>query len=156
MTKTQDILITIGIIAVLVIISFFVGRCSHQPVETIKYITKIKDSVQVVAQDPIIIKSPGRIMYKDRDRLVFVPRFQDTCRPFTIVLDTILKKDTLNLRYEYPANNISLFLKQKPDSIIIRTITLQTDPVIIKRAWYLDAGLSLGSAVLGYGIGRIK
>ena len=160
MNDTKIYIIAIIITIALGLGGFLFGRYTTKPEVVVKYITKIDSTFVVMPAETLTVTAKGKIQYQDRDKFIFVDRFIDTCKPFTARLDTIVKKDTLSLAYQYPNNIFNIILKQKPDSVLTRTITISSDPIEIKRPLYIDVLSHTGSFVLGgfigYAIGRIR
>ena len=160
MNDTKIYIIAILVTIALALGGFLFGRYTTKPEVVIKYITKIDSTFVVMPAETLTVTGKGKIQYQDRDKFIFVDRFIDTCKPFISKLDTIVKKDTLSLAYNYPNNVFSIILKQKPDSVLTRTITINSDPVEIKRPLFIDVLSHSGSFIIGgligYGIGRIR
>jgi hypothetical protein len=116
---------------------------------------KIDTVYKVMPAEPIYIAGNAIIKYKT-DTLISVKH--DTTyikNSYIATLDTIVKRDTINLKYEYPKNYFALNVRQKPDSILIQRIEIFT----IKekeRPWYELPAYITGSIFVGYIFGGIK
>jgi hypothetical protein len=145
MEKNKYIFALVLLIIVL-LLSFFLVRNSKNCNDSVQTIIK-RDTVIVVKQsEPIIIeKAKTKIVYT-RDTII-------QTQPFIAVVDTIIKKDTVYAKFEFPANNFDLWIKKKPDSTLIQTITI-TKEIVKERPWWEASAYTLGGAVLGFVLGK--
>ena len=136
----------LALFIIVLLLSFFLGRSSKNCSDSVQTIIK-RDTVIVVKQaEPIVIeKAKTKIVYT-RDTII-------QTQPFIAVVDTIIKKDTVYAKFEFPANNFDLWIKKKPDSTLIQTITI-TKEIIKDRPWWEASAYSLGGAVLGFVLGK--
>lgn len=136
----------LALLIIVLLLSFFLGRSTKNCNDSIQTILK-RDTVIVVKQaEPIIIeKAKTKIVYT-RDTII-------QTQPFIAVVDTIIKKDTVYAKFEFPANNFDLWIKRKPDSTLIQTITI-TKEVIKDRPWWEASAYTLGGAVIGFLLGK--
>lgn len=136
----------LSLMIIVLLLSFFLGRSSKNCSETVQTILK-RDTVIIVKQsEPIVIeKAKTKIIYT-RDTII-------QTHPFIAVVDTIIKKDTVYAKFEFPANNFDLWIKKKPDSTLIQTITI-TKEIIKDRPWWEASAYSLGGAVIGFLLGK--
>jgi|DewCreStandDraft_4_1066084.scaffolds.fasta_scaffold00022_63 hypothetical protein len=137
-----------GLVLLIIILlsSYFLGRSSKNCNDSVQTIIK-RDTVIVVKQsEPIIIeKAKTKIVYT-RDTII-------QTQPFIAVVDTIIKKDTVYAKFEFPVNNFDLWIKKKPDSTLIQTITI-TKEITKDRPWWEASAYSLGGAVIGFLLGK--
>jgi hypothetical protein len=136
----------LALIIIVLLLSFFLGRSSKNCSDSVQTIIK-RDTVIVVKQaEPIIIeKAKTKIVYT-RDTII-------QTQPFIAVVDTIIKKDTVYAKFEFPSNNFDLWIKKKPDSTLIQTITI-TKAITKDRPWWEASAYSLGGAVIGFLLGK--
>ena len=145
MEKNKYIFALVLLIIVL-LLSYFLGRSSKNCNDSVQTIIK-RDTVIVVKQsEPIVIeKAKTKIVYT-RDTII-------QTQPFIAVVDTIIKKDTVYAKFEFPANNFDLWIKKKPDSTLIQTITI-TKEITKDRPWWEASAYTLGGAVIGFVLGK--
>ena len=145
MEKHKYIFALVFLIIVL-LLSFLLGRNSKNCNDSVQTIIK-RDTVIVVKQaEPIVIeKAKTKIVYT-RDTII-------QTQPFIAVVDTIIKKDTVYAKFEFPANNFDLWIKKKPDSTLIQTITI-TKEITKDRPWWEASAYTLGGAVIGFVLGK--
>lgn len=146
MMEKYKYIFALALITIALLLSFFLGRSSKNCNDSVQTIIK-RDTVIVVKQsEPIIIeKAKTKIVYT-RDTII-------QTQPFIAVVDTIIKKDTVYAKFEFPANNFDLWIKKKPDSTLIQTITI-TKEIIKDRPWWEASAYSLGGAVIGFLLGK--
>ena len=146
MMEKYKYIFALALMVIVLLLSFFLGRSSKNCTDTVQTIIK-RDTVIVVKQaEPIIIeKAKTKIVYT-RDTII-------QTQPFIAVVDTIIKKDTVYAKFEFPANNFDLWIKKKPDSTLIQTITV-TKEIIKDRPWWEASAYSLGGAVIGFLLGK--
>jgi hypothetical protein len=146
MMEKYKYIFALALIIIVLLLSFFLGRSSKNCSDTVQTIIK-RDTVIIVKQaEPIIIeKAKTKIVYT-RDTII-------QTQPFIAVVDTIIKKDTVYAKFEFPANNFDLWIKKKPDSTLIQTITI-TKEIVKERPWWEASAYTLGGAVLGFVLGK--
>lgn len=146
MMEKYKYIFALALIIIALLLSFFLGRSSKNCSDSVQTIIK-KDTVIIVKQaEPIIIeKAKTKIVYT-RDTII-------QTQPFIAVVDTIIKKDTVYAKFEFPANNFDLWIKKKPDSTLIQTITI-TKEIIKDRPWWEAPAYTLGGAVIGFLLGK--
>lgn len=146
MMEKYKYIFALALIIIVLLLSFFVGRSSKNCSDSVQTIIK-KDTVIIVKQaEPIIIeKAKTKIVYT-RDTII-------QTQPFIAVVDTIIKKDTVYAKFEFPANNFDLWIKKKPDSTLIQTITI-TKEIVKERPWWEAPAYTLGGAVIGFLLGK--
>jgi len=134
------------LLIIVLLLSFLLGRSSKNCNDAVQTIIK-RDTVLIVKQaEPIIIeKAKTKIVYT-RDTII-------QTKPFIAVVDTIIKKDTVYAKFEFPANNFDLWIKKKPDSTLIQTITI-TKEITKERPWWEASAYTLGGAVIGFVLGK--
>jgi hypothetical protein len=129
--NTKDTILTILVVAV---VTFFAGMllsylsCQPKPIVITKTETKIDTVIKVLPSEPIVItKMKAKIVYV-RDTII-------ETKPFVAQIDTIIKYDTIQAKYEFPENYFSLLVRPKPDSIRTVTITVK-EGYEIEPPWY--------------------
>jgi len=146
MIEKYKYILALGLLIIVLLLSFFLGRSSKNCNDTVQTIIKIDTVIVVKKAEPIIIeKAKTKIVYT-RDTII-------QTQPFIAVVDTIIKKDTVYAKFEFPANNFDLWIKKKPDSTLIQTITI-TKEIIKDRPWWEASAYSLGGAVIGFLFGK--
>lgn len=150
-------------IIVLTILVLIVGFSSGYFVARDKYINKVQSSSQItetkidtliINKESIKIKTIPEIRYITKyDTTIFRDSFYIT-RPFIAELDTIIKRDTLNVQYIFPLNQFNVGMRFGPDSVYQKEITIfRTE--IKEEAWYIKPLYLIGGASLGYIFGRL-
>ena len=146
MMEKYKYIFALALIIIVLLLSFFLGRSSKNCNDTVQTILKRDTMIIVKQSEPIIIeKAKTKIVYT-RDTII-------QTQPFIAVVDTIIKKDTVYAKFEFPANNFDLWIKRKPDSTLIQTITI-TKEVIKDRPWWEASAYTLGGAVIGFLLGK--
>lgn len=151
MTMPSKILLLL----LIMIICFTSGYFFHkQPIKTVfipgSDTLKVLTDTLLVQNDVIKFRSKPIIIY---DTL----NFRDTVfmsKAFTANLDTIIKSDTLNLKYYFPNNFFDFSFRRKPDSVFIKTVTIQI-PIEKNESWVIHPAISAGSLILGFLLGKL-
>ncbi len=146
MMENYKYIFALVLLIIVLLLSFLLGRSSKNCNDTVQTIIK-RDTVLIVKQaEPIVIeKAKTKIVYT-RDTII-------QTQPFIAVVDTIIKKDTVYAKFEFPANNFDLWIKKKPDSTLIQTITI-TKEITKDRPWWEASAYTLGGAVIGFVLGK--
>ena len=146
MMENYKYIFALVLLIIVLLLSFLLGRSSKNCNDAVQTIIK-RDTVLIVKQaEPIIIeKAKTKIVYT-RDTII-------QTQPFIAVVDTIIKKDTVYAKFEFPANNFDLWIKKKPDSTLIQTITI-TKEITKERPWWEASAYTLGGAVIGFVLGK--
>jgi hypothetical protein len=142
-----DIIQWIVILGILVTM-FTLGRCSKVCEKQV--VTQIKTKTDTAY---IVKKSEPIIMTKFIPKLIYKSDTVIVTKPFTAIVDTIILKDTVKARYDFPENSFDLFIKRKPDSLMVQTVTI-TKEVMRDRSWWETPAYILGGTVAGLLIGR--
>lgn len=114
-------------------------------------------TVTLIHSDTVFIIKPAEPLIITRIKAKITP-VRDTLiltQPFIAAVDTIINDDTLTAGYEYPDNVFSIDLRRKPDSVMVRTVTINT-PTIKKRAWWEVPVYVAGGVLAGYFFGSIS
>lgn len=146
MMENYKYIFALVLLIIVLLLSFLLGRNSKNCNDSVQTIIK-RDTVIVVKQaEPIVIeKAKTKIVYT-RDTII-------QTQPFIAVVDTIIKKDSVYAKFEFPANNFDLWIKKKPDSTLIQTITI-TKEITKDRPWWEASAYTLGGAVIGFVLGK--
>ena len=145
MEKYKYIFVLILLIIVL-FLTFLLGRSSKNCNDNVQTIVKRDTLVIIKLAEPLVIeKAKTRIVYT-KDTIILT-------KPFVSVIDTIIKRDTVFAKFEFPSNNFDLIVKRKPDSTVIQTITI-TKEVIKEKPWWEASAYTLGGAVIGFVLGK--
>lgn len=128
-----------------IIISFALGfmvcKLILENKNEIKNIQTIKiDSVYVYKIPPKrkIDKIEGRITYT-KDTILIT-------KPFVSEIDTILNKDTLKMRYQFPENKFSFDFSRGLDSVLIEKMVIEkgNEENLLENILYILLGFMLG------------
>jgi len=145
MEKHKYIFALVFLIIVL-LLSFLLGRNSKNCNDSVQTIIK-RDTVIVVKQaEPIVIE-------KSRTKLVFKRDTLIETKPFTAIIDTIIKRDTVYAKFDFPENSFDLWIRKKPDSTMVHTIYI-TKEIIKERPWWEAPAFTIGGTIVGYVIGK--
>ena len=85
-----------------------------------------------------IEKIKAKLIYK-RDTVI-------QTRPFTAAIDTVMKSDTVYLRYDFPENLFALKISPKKDSIVIPQI-IQQEVKSERKWWEIPVSVLSGIAI---------
>ena len=115
----------------------------HNEIDNV--IVKRDTVLKTVNPQPLILEKVKTKIIKTRDTIIIT-------KPFKAVVDTIIKRDTVFAKFEYPENLFSLSIKSKPDtiktySIIFRGIKER------KENWWEKPLIIFSSLTAGYLIG---
>ncbi len=135
------------LILVMIALSFFLGR-STKHCEPITNTIIRKDTVLIIKEsEPIVIeKIKPKIIYK-RDTMI-------ETKPFVAVVDTVIKRDTVYAKYEFPENSFDLMIRKKPDSTMIQTIYI-TKEIMRERSWWETPVYIIGGVAVGFTVGSL-
>ncbi|MCL2039121.1 MAG: hypothetical protein FWG85_01670 [Bacteroidetes bacterium] len=75
---------------------------------------------------------------------------------FVVSFDTIINRDTFNLRYDFPSNLFSFDFLPHRDSIMFQQITIEHTKIQNKQNWLTTFLISTGAGIAGYIIGKKK
>ncbi len=107
----------------------------------------VRDTVfQKVKSEPIEIERVKTKIKIKRDTII---RF----KPFVAVTDTIIRRDTVKARYEFPENLFSLSVKKKVDSLPAQIVRVKTGRK--KDDWTERSAYALGGVAVGLLIGIV-
>lgn len=91
-----------------------------KPVESVRIISQIKrDTIyKIEHRQPIIIEKIAHKITYNTDTIY-------TTGAFTAIIDTIIKHDTVYLRYDYPEHLFNLAIKHKIDTSAVAEIIIE-------------------------------
>ena len=75
---------------------------------------------------------------------------------FIVYFDTIVNRDTFNLRYEFPLNLFRFDFMPHKDSIMFQQVTIEHKVAEQKTNWLTTLAIATGTGVLGYFIGSSR
>ncbi|MBE2189332.1 MAG: hypothetical protein IAE98_07670 [Candidatus Kapabacteria bacterium] len=146
MKEKYHLLTGIVLLAISLLLCFYLGRSSKHCNEFTSVITK-RDTVIIVKQaEPITIE-------KARTKLIFKRDTIIETKPFTAIIDTIIKRDTVYAKFDFPENSFDLWIKKKPDSTMVHTIYI-TKEIVKERPWWEAPAFTLGGTIVGYVISK--
>lgn len=103
--------------------------------------------VKLVYQDPIVITKTKVKIKKTRDTIILTP-------PFVMVFDTIVKRDTIMARFEYPEQLFSFAIRRSADTNYTeRLLVSKEKPSMVFWEQTLTV---IGAVAAGFLVGRIK
>ena len=120
---------------------------------------------EVVYQDRTVTKMDTITKYISKPVIKYMVKadtikYTDTIRiltsPFVAIKDTIADKDTLNIKYYFPAGVFAVDLRRFPlqEKVINHYITI-TKEKRIEEEWWKKPAYLLGGLLVGFGLGRI-
>lgn len=125
---------------IMVILALLIGMAITKIYYPNQIINHTTDTLTVV-QEPIVIE-------KIKPKLIYRLDTIIQTRPFTAVVDTIYKYDTIQVKYDYPENQMQLAIRMATDTVYnkkeILTTTQRNEP------WWEDPLIATGGLVLGY------
>ena len=142
----NKLIIGIALLLLIVVLAFLLGRSSKDCNDSFQTILK-RDTLIIVKQsEPLIIEKIKPKIIIQKDTLILT-------KPFVAIVDTIIKRDTVFAKYEFPQNNFNLLIRRKQDSIIVQTVYI-TKEIVKERPWWEASAYTLGGTVAGFLIGR--
>ncbi len=124
----------------LVILALLIGMAITKIYYPDQIINHTTDTL-TIAQEPIVIeKIKPKLIYKS-DTII-------QTRPFTVVVDTIYKYDTIQVRYDYPENQMQLAIRMATDTVYNKKEIITIEPK--SEPWWEDTLIATGGLVLGY------
>ena len=139
----------------LLILSFWFGRWTYPVKNTNQSTTYTHDTTKIY---DTVLKEVPIIRIKEKAVIEYLTDTLYTTKPFNAKLDTIMaSRDTIGAMYSFPSNNFYLEFRRHPDSLIIKTQTVNiTTTKEVKREWYIDAATHIAVFSLGFLFGTIK
>lgn len=111
----------------------------------------------VTVRDTVVVERPRTVIrVVQAPAIVRVDTLRDTVLqtpPFTATLDTVIQRDTINASYSFPEHRFDLTLRPRPDSIIFRTMVINSESIRRSSWWETTGWIGLGLAaglVTGY------
>jgi len=140
--RIADIIVLAAIAVIIFLV--FQERSSKQ-LERI--VTRI-DTIEIVkpVERVVIAKAKPKVVVK-RDTIVCV-------KPFIAELDTIVRSDTIQARYNFPENTLDIKLSRMADTIRIPRMVISNAEQ--KETWWHRAIPFAAGAIFGYALSRIK
>ncbi|MCX7880790.1 MAG: hypothetical protein N2517_09030 [Ignavibacteria bacterium] len=126
----------------LAIVSFlYIYECSRNSKREISVAKKV-DTIQIIKPiEKIIVKqAKAKIKYTRDTVIVF--------KPFEAIMDTILNKDTIQVKYFYPENLFDFRFTRQPDTLRIPFPTYIDDQK--SKGWWKEPLLFATGVLLGY------
>lgn len=125
---------------ILVILALLIGMAITKMYYPNQIINHTTDTLTIV-QEPIVIeKIKPQLIYKS-DTII-------QTRPFTAVVDTIYKYDTIQVRYDYPENEMQIAIRMATDTVYNEREIVISEPQY--QPWWKDPLIATGGLVLGY------
>ena len=125
---------------ILVILALLIGIAITKIYYPNQIINHTTDTLTIV-QEPIVIeKIKPKLIYKS-DTII-------QTRPFTVWVDTIYKYDTIQVRYDYPENQMQLAIRMATDTVYNKKEIITIEPK--SEPWWEDPLIATGGLVLGY------
>ncbi len=139
-------IIGLALLLCIITLSFLLGSASKHCDKVITSTTK-RDTVVIVKQsEPIIIEKVKPKIIIKKDTLILT-------KPFVAIVDTIIRRDTLFAKYEFPQNSFDLLIRKKQESSIVQTIYI-TKEIVKDRPWWEASAYTLGGTIVGFLIGK--
>jgi len=136
---------TVVIALALLLLGIAIGIFAFRPAPEVIYkpvIERYSDTIRQVIEVPkdvIRIRTVAQVIYKDGPTAYVHDTVYKT-RPFVACLDTIVKRDTINITYSFPQHIFDLEYHPSPDSVVydrIETvIRVPRDKVWHEEPWF--------------------
>lgn len=125
--------------AIIVILSLLLGfGISEQYFNKVQEIVKI-DTLTVIPEPVIVERISPKIIYKS-DTII-------KTKPFTAMVDTIFKRDTIKVRYDFPENNMKIAIKMATDTVYNSHLSIVEDSK--ENNWWEKPTIFAGGVLLG-------
>jgi len=98
--------------------------------------------VKVIEKEPIILEKIRTKIVKQKDTLIKV-------FPFVAKIDTVIRKDTIKVRYEYPQNLLSLRVASLADTLALQKMVI-TKMIKVEKPWWETPAYIAAGTILGY------
>ncbi len=114
-----------------------------------KYIANIEKSSNDIIYDTIYKYERPKIIeiQQAKPKIKYIRDTIITTKPFIAQIDTIVKKDTVQIFYTYPENLLSMKINQTNDSTMI---IKQIDYREKERSWWETPALIISGILVGY------
>ena len=132
-------------IAFLLILPVLFACCPNQSFTEIER-TTIDTAVIDIKFDTIYFEAEPEIIYR-QDTLILTP-------PFSALIDTVIEKDTVRIRYAFPENSATVTVREHADTVYSQIKTIKKTEVIREETSYFEfggyaiAGLILGALIM--------
>jgi hypothetical protein len=143
-TNTKIISGIISFIALLILFFWLNNNFRYD-----KYIANIKQSSNDIIYDTIYkYEQPKTIeIQQAKPKIKYIRDTIIITKPFIAQIDTIVKKDTIQIFYTYPENLLSMKINQTTDStMIIKQINYREK----ERNWWETPALIISGILVGY------
>ncbi len=148
--KKQTYLLFLSGVITGILIAYWISKKVTEP--EIMHYSEIKthwDTVFVeVPTQPIVLEKIKTKTVIKRDTVI-------QTKPFTAKIDTVVLKDTVRAQYDFPENEMSIFVRPSPDSLEIRKITI-LKTIEKKQPWWETPVYLLGGAAFGFALGTFS
>lgn len=139
-------------IIILISIILILAACCPRPTIIRNETTKADSTLITISRDSLKLITQPRLEY--RTDTVFITS------PFSAIVDTVVLKDTIKIKYRFPENELTADIRRSPDSVYKVTVTKHvTDTVYVggasEYAWWELLLLSIALVVIGYVAGVI-
>lgn len=136
---------SIIVLLLVILASFYLGRCS----------ASIEGGRIEIKRDTTIIEKPSEpiVVEKIKSKIKYLRDTIIQTKPFVATIDTIVKRDTIYAKYNFPENQFDLLIRKKPDSVVYHTIYLTKET---KREWYETPAYFVGGTIIGYIFGVVS
>ena len=131
---------------ILVILALLIGIAITKTYYPNQIINHTTDTLTIV-QEPIVIeKITPKLIYKS-DTVI-------RTHPFTAWVDTIYKLDTIQVRYDYPENEMTMAIRMATDTVYKEREIVTNEPQ--EQPWWKDPLIATGGLVLGYLLSNVS
>lgn len=96
------------------------------------------DTITVIPEPIIIEKIVPKLVYKSDTVIV--------TQPFTAIVDTVFRTDTIRVRYDYPENEMKLAIRMATDTVYQQKIQVTECD---RSAWWEAPAIATGGVILG-------
>lgn len=106
------------------------------------------EKIQTVKIDSVYVYKipPKRKIDKIEGKITFTRDTILNTRPFVSEIDTILNKDTLKMRYQFPENKFSFDFSRGLDSVLIEKMVIEkgNEESLLENILYILLGVIIG------------
>jgi hypothetical protein len=103
---------------------------------------RIDTIIKVIEKEPIILEKVKSRIITQRDTLI--KHF-----PFVAKVDTVIKRDTIKVMYEYPQNLFSLRISSRADTLALQKMII-TEMIKVEEPWWEAPAYIAAGTVIGY------
>jgi hypothetical protein len=97
---------------------------------------------KTIEKEPIILEKIKTKIIKQKDTII-------KTYPFIAKVDTILKRDTIKISYDFPQNIFSMNIRRMPDTLALQKMLI-TKMIKIEPPWWETPAFIAAGTLIGY------